>query len=40
MTNLLEARLPNERQVELENAAEEQRKIFHIRLNQLLDVRQ
>jgi 2-oxo-4-hydroxy-4-carboxy-5-ureidoimidazoline decarboxylase len=40
MTDLLEARLPNERQVELENAAEEQRKIFHIRLNQLLDARQ
>jgi 2-oxo-4-hydroxy-4-carboxy-5-ureidoimidazoline decarboxylase len=40
MTNLLEARLPNERQVELENAAEEQRKIFHIRLNQLMDARQ
>jgi 2-oxo-4-hydroxy-4-carboxy-5-ureidoimidazoline decarboxylase len=40
MTDLLEARLPNERQVELENAAEEQRKIFHIRLNQLLDASQ
>ena len=40
MTDLLEARLPNERPVELENAAEEQRKIFHIRLNQLLDASQ
>jgi 2-oxo-4-hydroxy-4-carboxy-5-ureidoimidazoline decarboxylase len=40
MTDLLEARLPNERAVELENAAEEQRKIFHIRLNQLLDASQ
>jgi 2-oxo-4-hydroxy-4-carboxy-5-ureidoimidazoline decarboxylase len=40
MTDLLEARLPNERAVELGNAAEEQRKIFHIRLNQLLDASQ
>lgn len=37
MTTLLEARLPNDRQTEFANAAEEQRKIFHIRLNQLLE---
>ena len=37
MLGLLEARLPNDRHTELLNAAEEQRKIFHIRLNQLLE---
>lgn len=36
MLALLEARLPNNRDTELRNAAEEQRKIFHIRLNKLL----
>jgi 2-oxo-4-hydroxy-4-carboxy-5-ureidoimidazoline decarboxylase len=36
MTALLQARLPNERGQELINAAEEQRKIFHIRLEKLL----
>jgi 2-oxo-4-hydroxy-4-carboxy-5-ureidoimidazoline decarboxylase len=33
---LLQARLPNDRATELVNAAEEQRKIFHIRLEKLL----
>jgi 2-oxo-4-hydroxy-4-carboxy-5-ureidoimidazoline decarboxylase len=37
MSELLQARLPNNRSVEIENAAEEQRKIFHLRLQQLLD---
>ena len=37
MLELLQARLPNDRATELLNAAEEQRKIFHIRLNQLLE---
>lgn len=37
MSALLQARLPNDRDEELRTAAEEQRKIFHIRLNQLLD---
>ena len=37
MLDLLEARLPNDRATELLNAAEEQRKIFNIRLNQLLE---
>lgn len=37
MSDLLQARLPNDRATELHNAAEEQRKIFHIRLHQLLD---
>lgn len=37
MSDLLQARLPNDRATELKNAAEEQRKIFHIRLRQLLD---
>ena len=37
MLALLQARLPNDRGTELKNAAEEQRKIFHIRLNQLLE---
>ena len=37
MSDLLQARLPNERTSELGNAAEEQRKIFQIRLNQLLE---
>ena len=36
MLALLEARLPNDRATELANAAEEQRKIFHIRLEKLL----
>ncbi|MEH6582963.1 MAG: 2-oxo-4-hydroxy-4-carboxy-5-ureidoimidazoline decarboxylase [Halioglobus sp.] len=36
MLDLLEARLPNDRKQELANAAEEQRKIFHIRLEKLL----
>lgn len=36
MLALLEARLPNERDVELLNAAEEQRKITQIRLQKLL----
>lgn len=36
MLHLLQSRLPNEREVELANAAQEQRKIFHIRLEKLL----
>jgi 2-oxo-4-hydroxy-4-carboxy-5-ureidoimidazoline decarboxylase len=36
MLELLQARLPNDRQQELFNAAEEQRKIFHLRLEKLL----
>jgi 2-oxo-4-hydroxy-4-carboxy-5-ureidoimidazoline decarboxylase len=36
MSALLQARLPNDRAAEVLNAAEEQRKIFHIRLTQLL----
>lgn len=36
MLELLLARLPNDRDTELRNAAEEQRKIFHIRLEKLL----
>lgn len=36
MLNLLLARLPNSRAQELANAAEEQRKIFHLRLEKLL----
>ncbi|MEH6591899.1 MAG: 2-oxo-4-hydroxy-4-carboxy-5-ureidoimidazoline decarboxylase [Halioglobus sp.] len=36
MLGLLQARLPNDRSTELRNAAEEQRKIFHIRLEKLL----
>lgn len=36
MLSLLEARLPNTREDELINAAEEQRKIFQIRLEKLL----
>jgi 2-oxo-4-hydroxy-4-carboxy-5-ureidoimidazoline decarboxylase len=36
MLELLQARLPNDRETELVNAAEEQRKIFHIRLEKLL----
>ena len=36
MLELLKARLPNSREEELANAAEEQRKIFHIRLEKLL----
>lgn len=35
MVALLEARLPNDRATELMNAAEEQRKIFHIRLEKI-----
>ena len=37
MVELLEARLLNNRRTELASAAEEQRKIFHLRLNQLLE---
>ncbi|WDE01358.1 2-oxo-4-hydroxy-4-carboxy-5-ureidoimidazoline decarboxylase [Thalassomonas actiniarum] len=37
MLALLQARLPNERAQELANAAEEQRKIFHLRLDKCLD---
>ena len=37
MLALLLARLPNSREQELENAAEEQRKITQIRLNKLLE---
>ncbi|PAJ75038.1 OHCU decarboxylase [Pseudoalteromonas sp. NBT06-2] len=33
MLALLEARIDNDRETEFKNAAEEQRKIFHIRLN-------
>ena len=36
MLGLLQARLPNEREREIVNAAEEQRKIFHLRLEKLL----
>ena len=36
MLALLQARLPNDRAQELANAAEEQRKIFHIRLEKLI----
>lgn len=36
MLTLLQQRLPNSRATELINAAEEQRKIFHIRLSKLL----
>ena len=36
MLALLSARLPNDRETELKNAVEEQRKIFHIRLEKLL----
>jgi len=36
MLALLEARLPNNKETELANAAEEQRKIFHLRLEKLL----
>ena len=36
MLDLLRARVPNEREYELANAAEEQRKIFHLRLEKLL----
>lgn len=36
MSALLQARLPNDRATELKNAAEEQRKIFHIRLEKIL----
>jgi len=36
MSDLLQARLPNDRKTELINAAEEQRKIFHLRLEKLL----
>lgn len=40
MSDLLQQRLPNDRDTELRNAAEEQRKIFQLRLNQLLDADQ
>lgn len=36
MLGLLNARLPNDKTTELVNAAEEQRKIFHLRLEKLL----
>jgi len=36
MLELLQARLPNNKATELVNAAEEQRKIFHLRLEKLL----
>lgn len=36
MLALLQARLPNDKATELNNAAEEQRKIFHLRLEKLL----
>lgn len=36
MLALLKARLPNDKATELANAAEEQRKIFHLRLEKLL----
>jgi 2-oxo-4-hydroxy-4-carboxy-5-ureidoimidazoline decarboxylase len=36
MLALLQARLPNNKSTELANAAEEQRKIFHLRLEKLL----
>ena len=36
MLALLMARLPNDRDTELANAAEEQRKIFQIRLDKML----
>jgi len=37
MLKLLQQRLPNSRATELKNAAEEQRKITHIRLHKLLE---
>lgn len=37
MSQLLLDRLPNDRQTEIRIAAEEQRKIFHIRITKLLD---
>ena len=36
MLTLLQARLPNDKATELVNAAQEQRKIFHLRLEKLL----
>ncbi len=36
MSDLLQARLPNDKATELINAAEEQRKIFHLRIEKLL----
>lgn len=36
MVELLQARLPNDKETELANAAEEQRKIFHLRLEKLI----
>lgn len=36
MSDLLQARLKNNREIELKNAAEEQAKIFHLRLEKLL----
>jgi len=36
MSDLLQARLPNDRESELRNACEEQRKIFQIRIGKLL----
>ena len=37
MLALLQVRLPNDRATELKNAAQEQRKIFHLRLDKCLD---
>ncbi|RGP39587.1 2-oxo-4-hydroxy-4-carboxy-5-ureidoimidazoline decarboxylase [Altererythrobacter insulae] len=36
MSDLLQARLPNNREQEIVNAAEEQRKIFQLRINKAL----
>ena len=37
MLDLLKARFPNNRDIELKNAAEEQRKIFQIRITKMLE---
>ncbi len=37
MLELLQSRLPNDRDTELANAAEEQRKIFHLRIAKMLE---
>ena len=39
MLSLLQQRLPNGRDIELINASEEQRKIFQIRLDKLLEIK-
>ncbi|PHS18252.1 MAG: OHCU decarboxylase [Kangiella sp.] len=39
MLDLLQQRLPNNRNAELANASEEQRKIFQIRLNKLIEIK-